>query len=173
MTKFDKILKMPLPSKMENANITIKISDHISEDDFLFTEDQFKVHDRKYIRLSQRVQNATIWVYGKESTNPHFHIKSNDKKFVETCIRLDDNRYFNHGYKTGTLTNDEIKSLIEVLNKPFKKTGKEKFKGATTVFSAMCLCWNADLNNIYKVENVYDIPDYLNIREADNIPPSI
>ena len=52
------------------------------------------------------------------------------------------------------------------------KTGKEKFKGATTVFSAMCLCWNADLNNTYKVENVYDIPDYLNMREADNILPS-
>ena len=115
MSKFKEMLNNPLPSKNQVPILEIKISDYIDGNDFLVTEDNFIPGGKygEYFHLSQQIQHGIISVYSNEATNPHFHIRSFDAGFREVCIRLDDNRYFNHGYKTGTLDNGELRELIK------------------------------------------------------------
>lgn len=66
------------------------------------------------------IGNCKIIVYGNEGTTPHFHVKSKTNNF-ETCLCIDEPRYFKHGHIQGSLTDDQLEELDKFLAKKNKK----------------------------------------------------
>lgn len=163
MTRFDEILKTQLPSKKPIIEI-----DFDEFDISLFTEDNLL--DINDARLGNKVRNAVISIYNKEGRLPHFHIWSRTDDFEEICVRLDTNKYFNHGYKTGTLNSSGRKALCEKLKKKYvpANENKVKFEGAIIIYNALCIGWNLDSNNHIKVDPNAEMPNYRTIYKADN-----
>ena len=156
--KFDELLNSPLPSKQKPI-----YSESFDLDEYMYED----VNLRK-LHLSKGLKQVTISVYSTEGNYPHFHIKSNDgkpgdstpkKNGFEACIRLDTNKYFNHGYKTGKLNRGEIKALLKILNSPDKENKN------ITVFTRLCNEWNRELGQKNKIEDTINIPDYLNMED--------
>lgn len=192
MSKIKEMLSEHLPSKLI---ISIEIT--ITDDGIVYCEDTM-IDTKRFTKngLGSNIGQVKINAYGGEGDLPHFHVISKDKKKTDrsgrpfhACVRLDTNRYFNHGFKNGEFNNDELKRLYEILSLPYKPISnnkkkklkkrnvdpndliKDKFKSATNIFSALCIGWNADLQNTIKVKNIYDIPDYIHLREANNEYP--
>lgn len=174
MSKFKEILNNPLPSKQKqndhlNPLITIDVSDYIDEE--IFIEDKIPIFNQNGVRFQQTVKNASVSIYGDEGPYPHFHIWSKTGDFKEICIRLDTNRYFKHAYKTGELNSDGRGELMKFLKKKYKKKKDkkdDKFKNATTIYSALCIGWNCDMDNPIKIDPFGKMPNYRTILEANS-----
>ena len=69
------------------------------------------------IKLGKGLDTCQIYVYSNEGTIPHFHLFNKNKTF-ECCICIYEPLYFNHGFKTGKLTNKQCEILNEWLDKP-------------------------------------------------------
>lgn len=156
--KFAELLNSPLPSKRKPI-----YSESFNLDEYIFEDVSIRSQ-----HLSQGLKKVTISVYSNEGNIPHFHIKSSDgkpgtksskKNGFEACIRLDTNKYFDHGYKTGKLNRSELKALIKILNSP-DRTNKN-----ITVFTRLCNEWNGVIGNKNEIEDVVNIPDYLNMED--------
>ena len=141
----DYLLKHP-----KNERFTLAL---INLDDNIFAEKNEGIINLK------KYGECKINCYGSEGTIPHFHIENKDLSFI-CCIRLDKPEYFNHGIKQGTLNNNQIKELIKVLNSKSKS-------GKYSVFEALCVGWNVDLSNKYKINHPFKIPDYTKLNKKE------
>lgn len=85
---------------------------------------------------------------------PHFHLISKDNR-IDTCIRLDDNKYFHHGKHKSYLNRKELVRLVCFLNT------NHKTKNITN-WEYMVLLWNEKFPD--NMVTIPSIPDYKNIR---------
>ena len=107
--------------------------------------------------------NMVFEVFTKEGESiPHFHLfkvgsqhtkDGSNRKTFHTCICLNEPTYFNHGTKTGKLTNDDIDIMVNILK---SKTTHKDYRGKT-VWEAMVTRWNNCRNT--KVD-IAEMPDY-------------
>ena len=82
---------------------------------------------------------CTIHIYSGERTIPHFHIESNDGKFI-CCVCILKPNYFIHPGKEGTLNSKQCKELDEFLRSEYK--GAPFIKGKITIWQMICIEWN-------------------------------
>lgn len=101
---------------------------------FIFT-DSFNEENFGQINLN-KIGLVKVNVYANEGPVPHLHIESTDKKF-ECCVQIYRAKYFSHGTKTNTLTNQQAKDLNNFLKSKFKP------RPDFTVWEAIDFYWKA------------------------------
>jgi len=95
------------------------------------------------------ISSMKIYVYDNEGQNiPHFHIRIND--LPDTCLKILEAKWFDHGKNTGFLYRKQLKELYNWLCKNSYKHWKE-----------IIIEWNKHANN--KIDINFQIPNYLNI----------
>ena len=112
-------------------------------------------------------KNYHIQVWFNESNIPHFHLISNDGT-VETAICIFEPRYYFHRPELTSLTNNQIKKLLEYLN---------SFHGSETRWNGICTFWIAfNENRNYLFKETYEdnfltipIPDYTQLNNNNPI----
>jgi len=85
----------------------------------------------------KNIGQCTLEVYGNEGLIPHFHIVSKDRKF-NYCVCIDEPRYFTHGTKNDTLTNQQAAELYDFVR---TKTKLKTLKGCS-VWKAIKIAWD-------------------------------
>ena len=96
---------------------------------------------------SDLISTAKILIYGGEGTSiPHFHYIDRNHK-IDTCIMLDDNRYFSHGVHKGVISDSKTRKLLnkilegKCINTQELEDNKPNVFG-TMVWSAMVIYYN-------------------------------
>lgn len=133
--KFEELLKMPLPSKMEKEGF-------------------FYETPTTQLKISS-INECKIILHTNEGLYiPHFHVTG--KRF-DCPIRLDKAEYFNHGSKQQTLTSDQIDRLVDIMKtiEPGKKY---------TVWETFARKWNhTPMGYVTKVD-IKHMPDYTELK---------
>lgn len=83
----------------------IKLEESIQED---------KTHKLEEMSEIGRQNQFIIKVFGREGYIPHFHIYMLDGR--KACLQFKENAYFPHNQYTNTLTNTELKEIMNFLN---------------------------------------------------------
>lgn len=123
--------------------------------DDILNEDKMADIDLKGVGL------CYIYVYNNEGDNiPHFHLQSKDKKGpkykLDCAIKINENRYFDHGIHKDTLNSKQIKELKAKLEKINPETENTYWKDIQNAF------YNNFPNCTEK--RVDEMPDYSNIK---------
>ena len=100
-------------------------------------------------------ETKSIWVYGEQRPQKHFHFYRGKDRKAGGCIRLDVSEYFPHDGHIDTLDKKEIKELILFLNDTNSETGLSNWKTILAI-------WNMQNSNYPKIDTNAPIPPYQN-----------
>lgn len=155
MDNFDDIMKMKID---DNQDDIIK---NTYGKDF----DVMKIEiDEAFVEMAGRLPrdqsgkcNLVVAVGDRERKIAHFHVfrSENDKEIWKNgaCLFFTENRYYDHSGNTETLTKDELRDLIDLLKKPYKRNR------SITNWQQLVYLWN-DNNDRYEIPDDTPMPDY-------------
>ena len=102
-----------------------------------------------------KIGDCDIIVRGNEGQIPHFHIISKDKSF-ESCVCIEQPRYFKHSNKNGELNRKQRIALNNFLKT--KISVSRNFHRYITIWEFIVISWN--IANSHRLINVEKQPDY-------------
>lgn len=153
--------------KYDSSIIPLPISENILKkmeinefEKVMFTNE----YDEAFMEMAGRLPidpsgkcNLIVAVGANERNIAHFHVfrKEEDKKSWKNgaCLYYTENKYYDHKDNDKTLTKDELKELIDLLKKPYKRNK------SITNWQQLVYYWN-DNNELYEIPDNTPIPDY-------------
>ena len=124
---------------MKGNNIMFNIPNHDETIEYTICTINFDEFVKESITQKaefSKLGQCEIKVYGNEGKIPHFHIVNKKEKF--NCpICINEPRYFTHGTKDDTLTNEQAEQLYNVMK---SKSELKTFKGKS-VWKVILMAW--------------------------------
>ena len=116
-----------------------------------------KTHKLEEMAEVGRQDYFLVKVFGKEGPVQHFHIFTSDGRKV--CLKFKENAYFAHGKYLDKLNNNELKDIMNFMEKP-----NEKVEGYTN-WQVAIFIWNlSNTNKNVQLDNKLQMPNYHNPR---------